>query len=134
VGICSRAGTTTAFATGPAIAPTQAQYAHKYSYAGSPVLAANPVKTAPVGSFSPNGFRLHDMHGNVLEWVEDCYAEDIAALTKDGAANTTQGCANRVYRGGSWYGNPRWLRSAYRFGSTPSNRFNSLGFRLARTL
>jgi formylglycine-generating enzyme required for sulfatase activity len=130
----ARAGTTTAFSTGATIAPTQAQYAHNRAYAGSPVLASGPGKTAPVGSFPANAFKLHDMHGNVWEWVEDCYVADNAALTREGAANTTQGCSSRVLRGGSWYSDPQNLRSADRYGYAPTYRIDYLGFRVARTV
>jgi formylglycine-generating enzyme required for sulfatase activity len=130
----ARAGTTTAFSTGPTIAPTQAQYEHNQAHAGSPVLAAPPLRTAPVGSFPPNAFKLHDMHGNVWEWVEDCYVADKSAIAREGAANTTQGCFFRVFRGGSWGNYPYLLRSALRSRYSPTNRYSDLGFRVARTL
>ena len=130
----ARAGTTTAFSTGATIAPTQAQYAHNRAYAGSPVLAAGPGKTAPVGSFPANAFKLHDMHGNVWEWVEDCYAESYAGAPTDGSAFVNQSCSSRVDRGGSWVSDPQDLRSAYRNWLTPTLRDFNLGFRVARTL
>ena len=130
----ARAGTTTAFSTGATIAPTQAQYAHNRAYAGSPVLAAGPGKTAPVGSFPANAFKLHDMHGNVWEWVEDCYAESYAGAPTDGSAFVNQSCSDRVFRGGSWDNIPHVLRSAYRNWLTPTLRDFNLGFRVARTL
>ena len=71
-------------------------------------------RTAPVGSFEANAWGLHDVHGNVWEWVEDCWHENYARAPRDGSAWTTGGdCGRRVLRGGSWfYGNPRYLRSA----------------------
>lgn len=131
----ARAGTTTPFSTGPTITPTQAQYAHnREPYAGAPVLATGPDMTAPVGSFPANAFKLHDMHGNVLEWVEDCYAPSYSGAPSDGSAFTEQRCTHRVSRGGSWDGYPQYARSAFRLRYAPTDRSGSIGFRVARTL
>ena len=59
-------------------------------------------RTAPVGSFAPNGFGLYDMHGNVWEWVEDCWNGSYAGAPSDGGAWESGNCAERVLRGGSW--------------------------------
>ena len=59
-------------------------------------------RTAPVGSFPPNGFGLYDMHGNVWEWVEDCWNGSYAGAPADGDAWRSGDCAKRVLRGGSW--------------------------------
>jgi formylglycine-generating enzyme required for sulfatase activity len=86
---------------------------------------------APVGSFKPNPFGLHDMLGNVSEWIEDCYHPDIPS---DGSQDTDENCPARGVRGGSWSHGPQASRSAYR-GSNGGNRvYNSIGFRLARTI
>jgi formylglycine-generating enzyme required for sulfatase activity len=91
------------------------------------------VFTAPVGfSGRENRFGLADMAGNVLEWVQDCYNNNYDLTPTNGAANTTGGCANRVIRGGAWSDSPQGLRSAYRNWSSPSLRYNSIGFRLSR--
>ena len=90
--------------------------------------------TAPVGSFSPNGFGLYDMHGNVWEWVEDCWNAGYAGAPSDGGARRSGDCAKRVLRGNGWGANPRSLRATYRFGFTTGNRVNDVGFRVARTL
>jgi formylglycine-generating enzyme required for sulfatase activity len=91
-------------------------------------------ETAPVGSFPANAFGLHDMHGNVWEWVQDCYAQTYADALSDGrAAPEVAGCV-RVLRGGSWYDKPADLRSADRSGVRPINRYNGSGFRVARDL
>jgi formylglycine-generating enzyme required for sulfatase activity len=93
-------------------------------------------QTAPVGSFDANAFGLHDMHGNVWEWVEDCWHETYADAPNDGSAWTSS-CTepSRVLRGGSFRDNPLGLRSAYRTRIRPSVRiFNGSGFRVARTL
>ena len=74
-------------------------------------------RTAPAGSFAANAWGLHDVHGNVWEWVGDCWHENYARAPRDGSAWTTGGdCSRRVVRGGSWDYNPWLLRSAYRFG------------------
>jgi formylglycine-generating enzyme required for sulfatase activity len=74
------------------------------------------------------------MHGNVWEWVEDCYQDNYKGAPTDGSARSSGGCNSRVLRGGSWDYNPRDLRSAIRDGFTPDLRGIYLGFRLARTI
>lgn len=91
-------------------------------------------RTQPVGGKTANRFGLYDVHGNVWEWVEDCYADTYSSLATNGAANTTQGCSVRVNRGGSWFSSAQYLRSADRGGDSPSLRGSGLGFRVARTL
>ena len=91
--------------------------------------------TAPVGSYEANGFGLHDVLGNVQEWVEDCWNDRYHGAPSDGRAWTSGECSRRVLRGGSWWdGGPRYLRSADRYRDTPSGRYGDLGFRVARTL
>jgi len=90
--------------------------------------------TSPVGSFKPNDWGLHDMLGNVTEWVEDCYAANYENAPKDGSAVTIVDCSRRVVRGGSWDGDPRILRAASRGASTPVNGAIYLGFRVARSV
>jgi formylglycine-generating enzyme required for sulfatase activity len=91
-------------------------------------------ETSPVGSFKPNAFGLYDMAGNVWQWVQDCHHDNYNGAPTDGSARTTDDCASRVLRGGSWYINPRSLRFAIRYRFTADYRINSLGFRVARTL
>ncbi|MBL8710795.1 MAG: SUMF1/EgtB/PvdO family nonheme iron enzyme [Rhodospirillaceae bacterium] len=90
--------------------------------------------TAPVGSFAANGFKLHDMLGNVWEWVVDCYAPGYAGAAADGSAQVGAGCESRVARGGSWLENPWDMRLARRYAVPPDGRENIIGFRLARDL
>ena len=92
-------------------------------------------KTAPVGSFSENGFGLHDMHGNVWEWVEDDWHESYKGAPNDGSAWTDKSRGSlRVLRGGSWDGDAQNCRSAVRFGNRPGYRNGSVGFRLSRSV
>lgn len=90
--------------------------------------------TVLVGSFGANRFGLYDIHGNVWEWVEDCWKESYESAPSDGAAWTTGDCTYRVLRGGSWLYDPRFLRSGNRFGIWAAFRYNVFGFRVARTL
>jgi formylglycine-generating enzyme required for sulfatase activity len=90
----------------------------------------------PVGEKTPNAFGLYDMHGNVWEWVEDCYHSnyDYSAAPTDGSAWTSGDCSSRVLRGGSWVNDPRFLRSAVRDRGTTGIRNFNIGFRVGRTL
>jgi formylglycine-generating enzyme required for sulfatase activity len=90
-------------------------------------------RTHPVGEKTANAFGLFDMHGNVWEWVEDCY-ESYKRTPVDGSAWTKGDCGFRVVRGGSWRNDPRILRSAHRGGFNTDYRYVHLGFRVARTL
>ena len=91
-------------------------------------------QTAPVGSFSANQFGLFDMHGNVSEWVQDCYQANYKGAPTDGSARTGRDCVRRVVRGGSWGNLPSSLRSSSRFGANASFQFEGYGFRVARDL
>ena len=76
--------------------------------------------TSPVGRFSANAWGLHDLHGNVWEWAQDCWNDSYAGAPTDGSAWTSGDCSQRVFRGGSWYDTPRYLRSAFRDRDTRS--------------
>jgi formylglycine-generating enzyme required for sulfatase activity len=94
-------------------------------------------QTTPVGSYPPNSFGLHDMQGNVWEWVEDCYEQGYyVRVTTDGSARSSSpaNCSRRTIRGGSWIDNSHALRSAFRMGGYPHERSFIRGFRVARTL
>ena len=91
-------------------------------------------QTAPVGSFAANPWGLHDMHGNVWEWVEDCWNNSYAGSPRDGSAWRSENCAERVLRGGSWNNLPSLLRAAFRLRFTTGLRIDVNGFRVARTL
>ena len=75
------------------------------------------VQTAPVGSFAANAFGLHEMHGNVWEWVEDCWNGSYSGAPANGDAWLSGDCSQRILRGGSYDDFPYDLRSAIRVGN-----------------
>jgi formylglycine-generating enzyme required for sulfatase activity len=90
---------------------------------------------APAGSFSANAFGLYDMAGNVWEWTQDCYHDDYTDAPADGSAWIAGGdCSRHVVRGGSYVSYAAYVRSASRWGYLNTGRFDSVGFRVARTL
>ena len=119
----ARAGTTTPFHTGATIATDQANYDGLNPPYGSGVRGIYRAQTTAAGSFAPNAFGLHDVHGNVAELVQDCYEE----VSGNGST-----CSGRVLRGGSWASRPESLRSAYRGWCAPNLRNHLNGFRVAR--
>jgi formylglycine-generating enzyme required for sulfatase activity/predicted Ser/Thr protein kinase len=94
----------------------------------------NFVNTAPVGSFKANAFGLHDMLGNVFEWVQDCWHDDYTAAPADGSAQVEAGCSEREMRGGSWFSTPRYVNAAYRNRFEHGYRSSSIGFRVVREM
>lgn len=89
----------------------------------------------PIGSFKPNAFGLHDMHGNVWEWVEDCWTSNAAEIPTDGSAYVRPGlCEVGVVRGGSWAAGAFRLRSAARDLLQIGRRDQNMGFRVALSL
>ena len=123
----ARAGSTTAYGWGAAIGSNRAN-------CDSTGCGDQWEYTAPAGSFAANAFGVHDMHGNVWEWVEDCWNGRYAGAPADGSAWRSGDCSRRVLRGGSWYFVPRVLRSANRLRLTSGSRNSGYGFRVARTL
>jgi formylglycine-generating enzyme required for sulfatase activity len=91
-------------------------------------------KTLPVKSFRPNPWGLYQVHGNVWEWVEDCWHGSFDGAPPDGSVWTSGDCRNRVSRGGSWYIIAEDLRSAIRRRQHTFMRSFDIGFRVARTL
>ena len=93
--------------------------------------------TAPVGSFPVNRFGLHDMHGNVSEWTQDCWHESYDGAPTNGQAweGANGGdCDFRVVRGGSWRSSPVGLRAANRLNPVPNRIINVFGLRLVQDL
>lgn len=93
-------------------------------------------ETSPVASFPANAWGVYDMHGNIFEWVQDCYEADYAKTPTDGSASTEGNCANRIFRSGTYTSNPYMQRSARRGAPYPATvrGRNYLGFRVAKTL
>jgi len=89
---------------------------------------------APVASYPTSPFGLHDMAGNVMEWVEDCWHDSFVRAPTDGSAWVNRGCPERVIRGGSWSSTPEMARSAYRLAGRETATDMRVGFRVARDL
>ena len=120
---CCRSGTETNFSYGDEIAYADANLAERIG------------RTTLVGAYSGNPWGLHDMHGNVWEWVEDVWHDNYLGAPVDGGAWTQGGDpSNRLLRGGSWLIRPRGARSAVRGRSHFEVQNYAIGFRVARTL
>ena len=142
-----RAGTKTPFHFGETISTDLANYCGQdrkigdTTYPGSygkGVKGAYREQTTDVGSFSPNAFGLHDMHGNVWEWCSDRWHDNYQGAPINGSIWEAGDSEYRLLRGGSWDYDPVDCRSADRSRDTPGNRLNVIGFRvvclLPRTL
>jgi len=86
-------------------------------------------KTAGTGAGEANDFGLHDVTGNVAEWVEDCYVNTFADAPRDGSAVVASNC-QRVIRGGGWRANAGDLRIANRSRVAATTRDTAIGFRV----
>ena len=124
-----RAGTTTPFSTGGNLTPEQANFDGRYPYEGYPP-GRYLGRPAPVGSYPPNAWGFHDLHGNVWEWCEDWYGPYPAGAVRDPKGPETG--TRRVIRGGSWYFDANSSRCALRYTHAPPDFGFSLGLRLVR--
>jgi formylglycine-generating enzyme required for sulfatase activity len=133
----ARGGSTSQFWWGPAISTSQANFDGTVPYAGTR-RGEMRGRVVPVDSFAPNAFGLYNVHGNVWEWVEDCwhrrYADMPETVRRTGAAWTSPDCKDRVFRGGSWADAANVVRAANRGRYESFIRNTSSGVRVARSL
>jgi formylglycine-generating enzyme required for sulfatase activity len=131
----ARAGTTTPFWAGRCIHTDQVNYYGHHDYHGCGAkTGVFRGETMEVGSLPANPWYLHEVHGNVWEWVQDGWHNNYRGAPVDGRAWETGGGLGRVLRGGSWVDEPRVVRSASRLWYDAGNRSDLAGFRPARTL
>jgi formylglycine-generating enzyme required for sulfatase activity len=125
------AGTTTPFHFGKTLTTEVANYDGNYTYADGPK-GEYREETTFVDHFEiANAFGLCDMHGNVWEWCQDHYGNYDQTPTDGSAWITQEKESNRILRGGSWFNDPRYCRSAFRGNYTPVNRNDIIGFRVS---
>ncbi len=123
-----RAGTTTPFYFGESITPDLVNYNGNYAYASAPK-GQYRQQTTDVGTFPPNAFGLYDMHGNVWEWCEDDWQENYINAPINGSALISRS-NKKLLRGGSWYYDPEYCRSAFRLYDLLDNYDFNIGFRV----
>ena len=125
----ARAGTDTKYFWGD-------QIGHNRANCGPYSCGDAGLATSSVGAFEPNAFGLHDMHGNVWEWVEDCWNDSYHGAPAQGEVWKSGDCTKRVLRGGGWLSGAEDLRSANRTSRKTPRRgsYSNFGFRVARTL
>lgn len=132
----ARAGSTSSYPWGEQVSHEFANYGKDECCSGFASGRDKWIDIAPVASFAANAFGLHDMHGNVLEWVEDCWHGNYNNAPNNGSA-WVNGCdksVTRMLRSSSWNDTPDNLRSAVRLYFDPASHNAYFGFRVARTL
>jgi formylglycine-generating enzyme required for sulfatase activity/predicted Ser/Thr protein kinase len=127
------------WASNPATACSYANVADRTAQSEYPGWKVQPcgdgyVHSAPVGSFAANAFGLHDMLGNVSEWVQDCWHDNYTNAPTNGSAWAGGDCTRRETRGGSWFTDPAYVRVGARNRFEESRRSSSVGFRLVREI
>ena len=125
-----RAGTTTPFSFGESITPEQVNYDGNDPYANGK-RGVYRSKTVPVKSLAVNPWGLYEMHGNVWEWCQDTYQEDLGGEACTDPLSQAEGGVNRVLRGGSWVSSGQGCRSAIRDRGHAVYRDRDIGFRLS---
>jgi formylglycine-generating enzyme required for sulfatase activity/class 3 adenylate cyclase len=119
----ARAGTTTPYWWGAKLTSGFANC----KGCGEPYEPSKPIK---VGAFKPNPFGLHDMGGNIEEWVSDCWHPNYHGAPRTGSWDAAN-CRERVLRGGSWKSEPEDIRVSSRSHYEGSVRYPTHGFRVA---
>ena len=131
----ARAGSNTIYSWGNTANCTNAHYNGGETSACNHPPNATPAKgTLPVASFAPNAFGLYDMHGNVREWMQDCWNNSYAEAPNDGSAWMSGKCYKVILRGGAWALDASQMRAAYRHRGLALARTNMDGFRLAQSI
>jgi uncharacterized protein (TIGR02996 family) len=128
-GACS----STPFHYGSSLSSTQANFCGNHPYGGASK-GPHLMRTCKVGSYKPNAFGLYDMHGNVLEWCADWFAEDYYKASPRRDPIGPSGGSYRMFRGGAWNGSGYYCRSAFRGRNAPGYRNLDVGFRVAAVL
>jgi formylglycine-generating enzyme required for sulfatase activity len=128
-----RAGTATPYAFGKDITRAQANFG-KRPRNGPPDTSG--ITATPVGSYSPNRWGLHDMHGNEYEWCRDWYRAQLPGgadpdLSGQIGTQNRDGSFSRARRGGAWVDEGEWLRAAVRVPYEPARSADHIGMRLA---
>jgi formylglycine-generating enzyme required for sulfatase activity len=140
-----RAGTQTPFYFGETLGDELANYCAQDEKSGDTLFkgaygrgieGTYRKETTEVGIFPPNNFGLHDMHGNVFEWCEDDWHDSYEGAVEDGRAWLEPNATDtlKLLRGGCWYGDPRYCRSACRSGNARDGRYFYIGFRVCCVL
>ena len=125
-----RAGTHTPFSLGESITSQYANFAGIHTYRDAPA-GVYRHGVSPVGSFLPNAWGLHEMHGTLWEFCADTWSEDYLGASPDGSAGISpHGPAYRVARGGSWHEVPQHCRSAMRLRVAENERLEYYGMRV----
>jgi formylglycine-generating enzyme required for sulfatase activity len=131
-----RAGTTTATAFGDSLSRKQANFKGK-PYNGAADEGPSLGRAATVGSYPPNAWGLHDMHGNTFEWCRDWYHPRLPGGVdpdlhdaRPTAQRSRDGSVPRVRRGGAWTDDGWACRSALRLRFEPERRYDHIGFRV----
>jgi len=127
----ARGGTVGPYWWGPTISFRQANFHDLEADRGS---GGWRQRTLVVGAFQPNPFGAFDVHGNVSEWVEDCYLDSYASAPTDGSPVRNGMCDRRVNRGGSFDDTSSYLRAASRGNDYPRTESNETGLRVAQSM
>ncbi|MGE5377153.1 MAG: formylglycine-generating enzyme family protein [Bacteroidota bacterium] len=124
-----RAGTATPFSFGETLTVEVANFNGEHTFREEPRGFYRHVTNAG-GTFPPNAFGLHDMHGNLWEWCADHWLEDYSSSPRDDSAYQKKDDSTRVARGGSWHEPPSLCRSASRLRMIQSEAEEFTGFRV----